>query len=104
MSAMQRFLRLMRPLPGLAAAVFLASCGGSGLPTISVGEANTYVSSGYLLAPGDRIMVTVFDEPNLTGEYSVGTDGRLAVPLIDPIQIQGRTVDDIAADLAASLV
>jgi polysaccharide export outer membrane protein len=46
----------------------------------------------YLLGPGDKLRVTVFGEPYLTGEYTVSANGSISMPLIEPVQVGGRTV------------
>ncbi|MEA3641101.1 MAG: polysaccharide biosynthesis/export family protein [Lamprobacter sp.] len=45
----------------------------------------------YLLGPGDKLRVTVFGEPYLTGEYIVSANGSISMPLIEPIAVGGRT-------------
>lgn len=46
----------------------------------------------YLLGPGDRLRVIVFQEPDLSGEFEVNSAGQVALPLIEPITAQGLTV------------
>lgn len=86
---------------GLSAA--LAGCASSNLAELSVGEANRQVSDGYAVATGDRLKVTVFDEPNLTGEYVIGASGELAMPLIEPIPASGQPPSRIAGAIGAQL-
>jgi len=45
----------------------------------------------YRLGPGDKLRVTVFGEPYLTGEYTVSANGSISMPLIEPVQVGGRT-------------
>jgi polysaccharide export outer membrane protein len=86
-----------------AMAAALASCTTTQLPRMSVTEANSQIHEGYVLTAGDRLKVTVFDEPNLTGEYQVGARGDLALPLIDAIEAEGSSPEDLAATIAAAL-
>lgn len=83
--------------------LLLASCAGSDLPLVSVADANSGMTHGYRVAGGDKIKVAVFDEPTLTGEFAVGLDGSLALPLIAPIQSAGLTPEEIAGRITASL-
>ncbi|WPL11516.1 polysaccharide biosynthesis/export family protein [Thiorhodovibrio litoralis] len=46
----------------------------------------------YLLGPGDKVRVTVFGEPYLSGEFIVSAGGSIAMPLIQPIEVNNRTV------------
>jgi protein involved in polysaccharide export with SLBB domain len=48
-------------------------------------------SLGSSLQLGDRITVTVYDEPNLTGVYDVNPAGNLDLPLIGAVKAVGRT-------------
>ena len=46
----------------------------------------------YRLGPGDKLLVTVFGEPYLSGERIVSSTGFISIPLIDPVSVGGRTV------------
>src|SRR5579859_240877 len=45
----------------------------------------------YALAPGDRIVVTVFGQQELSGEMTVDGGGDIALPLIGSIAVEGLT-------------
>jgi polysaccharide export outer membrane protein len=49
-------------------------------------------SRAYRLAPGDRITVTVFGQPELSGDVLVDGAGTIAIPLIDPIEVKDLTL------------
>ena len=57
----------------------------------------------FKLGPGDRIRITTYGERDLSGEFVVGSDGRLSFPLIGDIQADGQTVRDLQAVIAAKL-
>lgn len=57
----------------------------------------------YTLGPGDKLRITVFGEETLTGEYGVTGAGDVSFPLIGNIKVEGRTVEDLQADLTAKL-
>lgn len=63
----------------------------------------TDVKSDYRLGAGDKVRVTVYGEPNLTGEYYVSTRGTLSVPLIGDVPAAGQTVPQIAETVRAKL-
>lgn len=97
-------LATLAKLTGAAALMMpLASCASSQLPELSVAEANQQIGDGYAVATGDRLKVTVFDEPNLTGEYVIGASGELALPLVNPIPASGRAPSKVAEGIAAQL-
>ena len=61
------------------------------------------VKSDYRLGAGDKVRVTVYGEPNLTGEYYVSTRGTLSVPLIGDVAAAGQTVPQIAEAVRTKL-
>ncbi|WP_200247845.1 polysaccharide biosynthesis/export family protein [Lamprobacter modestohalophilus] len=52
----------------------------------------------YQLGPGDKLRITVFAEPYLSGEYIVSANGSVSMPLIEPVKVGGRTLPE-AEDL-----
>ena len=61
------------------------------------------LNNGYPLAAGDRIRITVFNEPTLTGEYNVTSQGTIAFPLIGTVPADGQTTDQVSAAIRAKL-
>ncbi|MBY0422392.1 MAG: polysaccharide export protein [Parvularculaceae bacterium] len=59
--------------------------------------------SEYLLGPGDKIRLIVYQEPTLSGEFEVNSAGKLSLPLLGEINARGETVGAIAASVSASL-
>ena len=59
--------------------------------------------SSYRLGAGDLLHVDVFDDPTLSGDYSVGDDGRIVFPLIGPTAVGGLTADEAKVRIAAAL-
>lgn len=85
------------------AILMLSGCAASSLPTIAVSDANAAMSQGYRLSGGDKIRVSVFDEPTLTGEFDVGLDGGLSLPLLGTIPADGKSAEQLAQAIAAAL-
>lgn len=57
-------------------------------------------SADYKLGYGDALSVTVVGQPNLSVEAQpVRPDGRISLPLVQQVQIQGRTVEEVTAAL-----
>lgn len=59
--------------------------------------------SGYRLGAGDRVRVTVFGEPEMTGEFAVDGSGGLAMPLIGYVGASGRTAAQLERRLRDKL-
>lgn len=57
----------------------------------------------YRLGPGDQIRIVVFNEPELTGPYTVGAQGTIAYPLVGTIRAAGLTVPEFTTALQAAL-
>jgi polysaccharide export outer membrane protein len=49
-------------------------------------------SHAYRLAPGDRITVTIFGQPELSGDVLIDGGGTIAIPLTDPIDVKDLTL------------
>lgn len=54
-------------------------------------DAETVERQQYLLGPGDQIRLTVFGENDLSGQFKVGDDGTVALPLLGQIPAEGQT-------------
>lgn len=70
-------------------------------PVLSSGD--RYVSSSdviadYRLGVGDKIRVSVYNEPSLTGEFWVNPDGAISLPLIGSVPAGGKSVEELARD------
>jgi polysaccharide export outer membrane protein len=84
-------------------ALALSAPGKAGPPLKSVQELNSSLVSGYQVATGDKLRVIVFDEPTLTGDYQVGDDGAVALPLLEPVKASGLTTTELAKAISEDL-
>src|SRR5262249_10809957 len=57
----------------------------------------------YRLGPGDQLRVTVFGETDLTGTYTVGSQGSIAYPLVGEVPAAGKTIPEFTTALQAAL-
>lgn len=57
----------------------------------------------YRLGSADKLRVNVFGEPSLSGEFIVGPDGAIALPLIGNVKAAGLTTREIGANITAGL-
>jgi polysaccharide export outer membrane protein len=60
--------------------------------------------AGYTLGPGDKVKITVFNEPELSGEYQLDGNGNIRFPLIGMIRGVGYTAGALEGWLRAALV
>lgn len=66
-------------------------------------DAPEWVPEAYQLGAGDKVRVTVFNEPSLTGEFQVSSAGALSLPLIGEVEAAGRTVSELQRAVEAKL-
>lgn len=57
----------------------------------------------YSLSPGDIVTVRVLELENLTGDQTVDNIGRIVLPLVGPIQADGRTTSQLQTAIADQL-
>lgn len=57
----------------------------------------------YRLGSGDRVRVTVFGQPELTGEFAVDGSGQMSYPLVGQIPAGGMTAHDLEKALIGKL-
>jgi polysaccharide export outer membrane protein len=65
--------------------------------------AQTDNEQSYRLGAGDKIRVSVFDEPDLSGEFVIDGTGYVRLPLIGQMRAGGLTVIDFEAQVVAKL-
>jgi protein involved in polysaccharide export with SLBB domain len=84
-----------------AAAVLFAvsSCGGAPPDETAGGVA----VPEYKMGSGDRLRITVYDQPNLSGEYRVDGGGNVAFPLIGAVPAQGKTARQLEEQIVGKL-
>ncbi|MCF2970793.1 polysaccharide biosynthesis/export family protein [Synechococcus sp. Nb3U1] len=68
-------------------------------PQLSLDGRLTWQERAYILGPGDRVRVTVLNEPSLSGDQQVLLDGTLALPLVGTVPVEGMTLQQAAGDL-----
>ena len=93
----------MRPLsaPRLVRGLFLLLLVGFG-PVAA--QAPSPAAAAPTLRPGDAVRVTVWRQPDLTGEFAVATDGTLSHPLYREVRVAGVPLGDVEARLRTFLL
>jgi len=59
--------------------------------------------AGYELGPGDRVRLTVFRHPDLSGEFQLDGSGSFAMPLVGEIQAGGLDSRQLETTIEAHL-
>ena len=58
----------------------------------------------YPLGVADKVRIIVFDEPSLSGEFTVNANGALSLPLIGDVRAVGQTATEVAAVIRRHLM
>lgn len=85
-------------MPLLAAVSFVLAACASGPAPAPAGPSTTATTSTntvYQLGTGDQIRISVFGQPDLSGEFVVDGTGSIAMPLIGTIQARGKSTSEL---------
>lgn len=55
------------------------------------------------LNAGDTLKITVFNDPDLTGEYNIDGNGEITMPLIGALQAEGQSVQTLQSAIITKL-
>lgn len=79
----------------------VAGCGGD--PNALDESKLSAPASGYTLGSGDRVHIVVFGQPDMTGDYTVDGEGKIAFPLIGTVRGGGATAHQLEQTIAHKL-
>lgn len=74
-------------------------CGTSG----AWAQPSTVSDKGFTLGPEDVLQISVWKDESLTKEVVVRPDGIFSFPLVGDVQAEGRTVEEIKAEIIKRL-
>lgn len=66
-------------------------------------QQESVTSSNYRIGPQDQLLITVVDEPDLTGKFPVASDGMFTYPYLNRVKAAGMTASELQNQLAALL-
>jgi polysaccharide export outer membrane protein len=87
----------------LLLAPLAASCSGPRSDEIAPPNSVASDIAGYRLGSGDHVRVTVYGEPNLSGEFAIDGRGGLALPLIGSVEASGLNAAQLEDRIAKRL-
>ena len=82
-------------------AFFLSGC-ASTEPVAQVSSAPT-LSTEYLIGPGDKLQIFVWQNPDLSISLPVRPDGKISMPLVEDMQAVGKTPTQLSRDIETKL-
>lgn len=95
-------ITIRKTLATASLVIMLTGCAGTVAPPISQAEVSAGLA-GYRIGAGDKLRITVFNEPTLTGEYNVSPSGAVAFPLIGVIDSGNRSVEEVTQAIIGRL-
>lgn len=60
-------------------------------------------ATAYTLGNGDQLRITVFGQPDLSGQFEVDGAGAISLPLIGQMHAEGLTTRELEAEIVAKL-
>ena len=89
------------------AALMLGACTSTQRSLPSAAELDTHASdreADYRIGAGDVLAISVWGQPELSlQEVVVRTDGRISAPLVDDVDVLGKTPQDLKVELTEKL-
>ncbi|MEZ5842515.1 MAG: polysaccharide biosynthesis/export family protein [Hyphomicrobiaceae bacterium] len=87
----------------LVAAVLSGCAGDRDAPEIDLATAPATLGAGYRLAAGEKLKITVFGEPDMSGVFEVGPRGTVSLPLVGEVRAEGGTLEAFRSRLSGRL-
>lgn len=57
----------------------------------------------YRIGTGDKLKVTIYNNEKLSGDYPVGGDGKIGLPMLGRVAVGGLTLDEVSTLLIGRL-
>jgi polysaccharide export outer membrane protein len=94
----------MRLILRLATLLVVCFSLAAGMPARSVhAQESVRVIPQYRLGPDDKVRVITFGEDALSGEFAIGSSGKVSLPLVGDVQGAGLTVTEFQAEVENAL-
>ncbi|UOA08268.1 polysaccharide biosynthesis/export family protein [Methylobacter sp. S3L5C] len=69
----------------------------------TLSKSQNLINEEYKLGSGDLIKITVFNQEDLSGEYTINGAGKIALPLIGDVETKDLTVKQVEEGIANKL-
>jgi polysaccharide biosynthesis/export protein len=80
-----------------------ADMGESPEPVVGAGQPLANAEGDFRIGVDDRVQVTVWRNPELSGTALVRPDGKISVPIIGDVEAGGRTPNEVAENIKRQL-
>lgn len=97
-------LILPRRLAGLMALALLTLAAGCQSQGVDMAvESGKGQLAAYRLGPGDKVAIKVFSQPDMSGEFEIGSTGQLSLPLVGSVDAATLTLNELQETLVQRL-
>ena len=97
------FKKLGKFLVPCAVAVSLAACGTVNVVEEQPVESSVGVVDEYLMGIGDAIQISVWRNPDLSVQVTVRPDGKISVPLVGDLRVDGVSTQFLSEQIETEL-
>jgi polysaccharide export outer membrane protein len=87
----------------IIAGLFTASQAEAQMTAPAQAAAPASTASAYTIAPGDRLDISVLEDPTLNRQVLVRPDGKISMPLAGTIDVSGHTPEEVQSIVRARL-
>jgi polysaccharide biosynthesis/export protein len=87
----------------VVASLGLTACASPGADAPARIAIDSAVTRDYTIGPGDQLQVFVWRNPELSAMVRVRPDGRISVPLIDDLTVEGKTPSVVGREIEQKL-
>lgn len=90
----------------LSVGLLVASCGSDGIKTVTPAQQKALEAEALAppkLQPGEKIHITVYGEPSLSGDFQIDPSGLVSLPLAGTVKAAGLTQQQFERDLEQRL-
>lgn len=94
--------RIWKPVLAILVAFVVSACADRPtLPTAQLGPEGS--APHYRIGPGDNLQIFVWRNAELSTSVPVRPDGRISVPLIEDLEVTGKTPTELAREIEKAL-
>lgn len=72
-------------------------------PSAKAGPAQPVDAKSFIIGAEDVLVIRVWREPELSGNYTVRPDGKISLPLVGELQVAGLTPEELSGAVGKSL-
>src|SRR5262245_14102789 len=92
---LEQRLRILYPVLTIVVTATLAACLGPAPISERKQASASELTAQYRLGPGDHVRVVVFNQPTMSGDFTIDGAGFIAMPLMGSVQCSEKTTREL---------